>query len=312
MRQCLFTDLILRYIQRKSPDKLLFVWADNLGTHKTNECNDRYASSVDNKYSYIRDPFSSTEESITAGTRRTVKNLLPDLRVGYLPENTTAFLQPCDLVLNSLLKAFGRQLRNILLYNDFQEWTNEMDQLVKNGQYDSRLNYYFEASKVNYKQRLFEVIQFYDDQLLSKLKDGVVTECFIKSGLAPVVRDVTATAEYWNENYTDPFGGAAYKKINLSNSNHQKSVEMRIVPAKVEQQVEQQVEQDYDDLSVNQLQDALVAQDDKDFVNEEIDVTEELSDIGDNFEVDDTDDNSDDEDIMYSDDEEYPDDPEMY
>jgi len=277
LRQCLFIDLILRGIQRKSPGNLLFVWADNLGTHKTNEINAKYESSIHNEYSYIRDPLDRNDTRDPP--RATERNLLPDIRVGYLPPNTTAYLQPCDLLLNYLIKAFGRQLRNDLLYNDFKEWCKKMDELKKSGEYDERSNYFFETSKVDYKQRLFELIDFYDNNLISQLSQDTVEKCFIDSGLAPITKDPGADPLYWAENYSESYGGASYKLINIS-SKH-KNVDVPIMPIKVDYE-------DYDESSItttDQVDQLLREQDDEDRDdNAAVDLGDELSDMGDTFE----------------------------
>jgi hypothetical protein len=274
LRQCLFIDLILRNIQRKSPGNLLFVWSDNLGTHKTEEINAKYISNIHNQYSYIREPSHDTEPP-----RGIEKKLLPDIRVGYLPPNTTAYLQPCDLLLNSLIKAFGRQLRNDLLYNDFQEWCKKMDELRKSGEYDQKQNYFFETSKVDYKQRLFELIDFYDNNLISQLSQDTVEKCFIDSGLAPITKDPLADPAYWEKNYSASYGGASYKLIDISSK--QKNVDVPIMPIKVDYE-------DYDESSIptiDQVDQLLREQDDEDRDDTEaVDLGDELSDIGDTFE----------------------------
>jgi hypothetical protein len=68
----------------------------------------KYESNVTNKYSYIQDPFITSASG--ASPRPITSNLLPDIQVAYLPPNTTAYLQPCDLLLNYLIKAFGSLL----------------------------------------------------------------------------------------------------------------------------------------------------------------------------------------------------------
>ncbi len=274
LRQCLFIDLILRNIQRKSPGNLLFVWADNLGTHKTDEINAKYISSIHNQYSYIREPSHDTDPP-----RAAERNLLPDIRVGYLPPNTTAYLQPCDLLLNYLIKAFGRQLRNDLLYNDFQEWCKKMDELRKSGEYDPKQNYFFETTKVDYKQRLFELIDFYDNNLISQLSQDTVENCFIDCGLAPITKDPHADPLYWEKNYSESYGGASYKLIDIS-SKH-KNVDVPIMPIKVDYE-------DYDESSItttDQVDQFLREQDDEDRDDTAaVDLGDELSDIGDTFE----------------------------
>lgn len=281
LRQSLFIDVILRHMQRKDPENRLFVWADGLGTHKTEEVNSKYVSNVLNDYSYIQDPFITSASG--ASPRCVTNNLLPDIQVAYLPPNTTAYLQPCDLLLNYLIKAFGRQLRNELLYVNFQEWTKEMDALVQNGQYDCKENYFFEASKVDYKQRLFELIDFYDTELMNSLnKDGVnVTQnCFERCGLAPIQLDLGATSEYLQENYIKCHS-CYYNKITISDSH--KAVDVPIMPIKIDES---------NITSAEELQQLLAEQDDEDYIDSEIAFADHLSDIGDNFDKDSDDEES--------------------
>jgi hypothetical protein len=183
------------------------------------------------------------------------------------------------LLLNYLIKAFGRQLRNDLLYNDFQEWCKKMDELRKSGEYDQKQNYFFETSKVDYKQRLFELIDFYDNNLISQLSQDTVEKCFIDSGLAPITKDPLADPAYWEKNYSASYGGASYKLIDISSK--QKNVDVPIMPIKVDYE-------DYDESSIptiDQVDQLLREQDDEDRDDTAaVDLGDELSDIGDTFE----------------------------
>ena len=110
---------------------------------------------------------------------------LPDVIDLSLPEYTTCYLQPCDVLLNKLIKDIARRNRNISMYKQFQEHRKLVEEKKKAKEDCSELK--FTLKVINYKESLYEVIKFYDATLPGKVGKDAVSACFIRCGLFPEI-----------------------------------------------------------------------------------------------------------------------------
>ena len=164
-----------------------------------------------------------------------------------------------------MIQAFGRRLRNEMLYTSFQIWKEGMDQKVRNNTYSAEDNNYFEANKVNYKQRLSELIDFYDHELKTKLDPIKVRSTFINCGLAPEING--AINDRNKEQYVKQ-DREYYKTFALM--SHHNEVKLKVEPI---------------DLTVGEDDNVADISDDTDFSDKEIPIRDDISDIGEELEI---------------------------
>jgi hypothetical protein len=186
LRTCLYLDVLLRGVQRRREKHRghLFFWVDNVGSHITSDVLNTLITSVDNDYSKYTD-----NDGNVLRTEDGDDMLMPNLNQATMAENTTAYVQPCDLLLNKLLKDCARQERDKQYYEEFQRWKKLMLHKEQNG-HDMNKEKPFSVKQHNVKVSLKKLISYYDTNI--NLKEEVVKNTFIKGGLYPYQNEVGA------------------------------------------------------------------------------------------------------------------------
>ncbi len=178
----------------------MVIWTDNVSSHDTEYIKNHFNSIVDNIY--CRDKREvSVNTRVRTPNRQFVNyemvqvsdgghlistdnhiSLLPDIISISLPPYTTCYLQPCDVLLNKLIKDIARRGRNEKLYQQFQVYRKERIAKLKNqGSDDSK----FILRTENYKDSLFEVLEFYNENLIRAVDNVKTYDCFVRCGLFP-------------------------------------------------------------------------------------------------------------------------------
>ena len=235
LRHSLYIDVVLRSIQSGTIDKFksklystMVIWSDNVSSHSTQTIKERFKS-TDSTYCYCNrhsaivahhherrtktpnknDDFVFT--SWTPSSSASSRTVLPDIIDLSLPEYTTCYLQPCDVLLNKLIKDIARRNRNKSMYKQFQEHRKLVEEKKKAKEDCSELK--FTLKVVNYKESLYDVINFYDAILPGKVGGDAVRACFIRCGLFPeIIRN----------------NKKEYHQFNLV--EHQKTVQLKVPP----------------------------------------------------------------------------------
>ena len=235
LRHSLYIDVVLRSIQSGQIEKFksnlystMVIWSDNVSSHSTQTIKERFKSTNStycycNRHSAIvtrherrkktpnknNDDFVLTSSIPSSSDYSQTK--LPDIIDLSLPEYTTCYLQPCDVLLNKLIKDIARRNRNISMYEQFQEHRKLVEEKKKAKEDCSALK--FTLKVVNYKESLYEVINFYDAILPGKVGRDAVSACFIRCGLFPeIIRN----------------NKKEYHQFNLV--EHQKTVQLKVPP----------------------------------------------------------------------------------
>ena len=186
LRTCLYVDTVLRGVQRRreKEKREMFFWVDNVGTHITVDVLDNLISSVDNAYSKYTD-----EDGNVLRHDNGDDIMMPNLIQATLAENTTAYTQPCDLLLNKLLKDCARQERDKEYYENFQTWRKDMQAKADKG-YDMSKEKPFSVKQHNVKGSIKKLIKYYEEQI--ELKKESVKNTFVRGGLYPYSNEVGA------------------------------------------------------------------------------------------------------------------------
>ena len=220
LRTCLYLDVLLRGVQRRreKEKRHLFFWVDNVGSHITVDVLNNLISSVDNDYSkYVDDYGNVLRKNNGDDVLMPNPKLLPNLNQATMAENTTAYVQPCDLLLNKLLKDCARQERDKQYYEEFQCWKKLMLHKEQNG-HDTSKEKPFSVKQHDVKGSLKKLITYYDTKI--KLKEDVVKNTFIKGGLYPFNNDVGDEGKriplflkFVKKQYIDPVDLPVIKKL---------------------------------------------------------------------------------------------------
>lgn len=112
---------------------------------------------------------------------------------------------------DELLKILN-SIRNQSMYDQFQKHVRERENKLKAGEDCSSK---FVLKVMNYKESLYEVINFYDTLLPKKVNEKTVTDCFVRCGLVP--KDTNLSNGYH-----------IFHQFDLD--EHKKAVELKVPP----------------------------------------------------------------------------------